>query len=376
MRHSQDDEDLICRTVVAKLTGLRGISFEEIARTAYDEGRGRLATQLLNHEPRAGRQVPLLLSMAEDEIALDKAIESGDTDLVFYVLLLLKKKLPLAAFFRLINDRPVAASLIEASARETDPELLKDFYYADDRRSDGAHVVLRDALAQKELAAKIEKTKLAAKLLADSKEHALESRSLDESARLLQMQEVFEKDLAGERFAGESVNETVFRLIRMGYNSRANKVKSEFKIPEKRFWWLKLRALVAKRDWGEIEEWGRTKKSPIGWEVCLSPFFLSFLLLLEISRILTTECTTQQPFFNECLSAGNTKAAANFIPKCTNLAPADRMDMWVRCGLVVKAGEEAFRAKDVNALEVLRTKATGVHALEIERLLKQLRPGK
>lgn len=87
-------------------------------------------------------------------------------------------------------------------------------------------------------------------------------------------------------------------------------------------------------------------------------------------------CTTQQPFFNECLSAGNTKAAANFIPKCTNLAPADRMDMWVRCGLVVKAGEEAFRAKDVNALEVLRTKATGVHALEIERLLKQLRPGK
>ncbi|KAH8154271.1 uncharacterized protein LAJ45_02039 [Morchella importuna] len=348
VRHSQDDEDLICRTVVAKLTGLRGISFEEIARTAYDEGRGRLATQLLNHEPRAGRQVPLLLSMAEDEIALDKAIESGDTDLVFYVLLLLKKKLPLAAFFRLINDRPVAASLIEASARETDPELLKDFYYADDRRSDGAHVVLRDALAQKELAAKIEKTKLAAKLLADSKEHALESRSLDESARLLQMQEVFEKDLAGERFAGESVNETVFRLIRMGYNSRANKVKSEFKIPEKRFWWLKLRALVAKRDWGEIEEWGRTKKSPIGWE----------------------------PFFNECLSAGNTKAAANFIPKCTNLAPADRMDMWVRCGLVVKAGEEAFRAKDVNALEVLRTKATGVHALEIERLLKQLRPGK
>lgn len=279
VRHSQDDEDLICRTVVAKLTGLRGISFEEIARTAYDEGRGRLATQLLNHEPRAGRQVPLLLSMAEDEIALDKAIESGDTDLVFYVLLLLKKKLALAAFFRLINDRPVAASLIEASARETDPELLKDFYYADDRRSDGAHVVLRDALAQKELSAKIEKTKLAAKLLADSKEHALESRSLDESARLLQMQEVFEKDLAGERFAGESVNETVFRLIRMGYNSRANKVKSEFKIPEKRFWWLKLRALVAKRDWGEIEEWGRTKKSPIGWEVCrIQSFSLSFFL--------------------------------------------------------------------------------------------------
>lgn len=50
--------------------------------------------------------------------------------------------------------------------------------------------------------------------------------------------------------------------------------------------------------------------------------------------------------------------------------------MWVRCGLIVKAGEEAFRAKDVNALEILRSKATGAPALEIDRLLKQLRPNK
>ncbi|KAL0634996.1 Vacuolar protein sorting-associated protein 16 [Maublancomyces gigas] len=348
VRLSKDDEDSICRMVVMKLTGKRGISFEEIARTAYDEGRGKLATQLLNYEPRAGRQVPLLLSMEEDEIALDKAIESGDTDLVFYVLLILKKKLPLANFFRMINDRPVASSLIESSARESDTGLLRDFYYQDDRRADGAHVILRESLEQKDLAIKMEKLKLAAKLLADSKEHVLEAKALDESAKLLQMQEVFEKDLQGERFVGDSVNETVFKLIRMGYSSRANKVKSEFKIPEKRFWWLKLRALVAKRDWGEIEEWGRTKKSPIGWE----------------------------PFFNECLSAGNTKAASIFIPKCTNLPPADRMDMWVRCGLIVKAGEEAFRAKDVNALEILQAKATGAPALEIDRLLKQLRPNK
>ena len=28
-----------------------------------------------------------------------------------------------------------------------------------------------------------------------------------------------------------------------------------------------LRALVAKREWNEIEDIGRAKKSPIGWEV-------------------------------------------------------------------------------------------------------------
>jgi len=43
---SLDDEDLICRTIVTKLAGKRGIAYDEIAKTAYDEGRGRLATQV------------------------------------------------------------------------------------------------------------------------------------------------------------------------------------------------------------------------------------------------------------------------------------------------------------------------------------------
>ncbi|CAG8835842.1 4656_t:CDS:2, partial [Racocetra persica] len=51
---------------------------------------------LLDYEPRAADQVPLLISMQEDELALIKAIESGDTDLV---MLHLKRKLPLAEFF-------------------------------------------------------------------------------------------------------------------------------------------------------------------------------------------------------------------------------------------------------------------------------------
>ncbi len=37
--------------------------------------------QLLDHEPRASNQVPLLLSMKADKLALFKALDSGDTDL-------------------------------------------------------------------------------------------------------------------------------------------------------------------------------------------------------------------------------------------------------------------------------------------------------
>lgn len=65
-----------------------------------------------------------------------------------------------------------------------------------------------------------------------------------------------------------------------------------------------------------------------------------------------------------------------FVPKCTHLPVADRIEMWVKCGMIVKAGEEAHKAKDVNTLELLRTKASGPASTEIERMINQLRPKK
>jgi hypothetical protein len=345
VRISTDDDESICRLVVKKLHGKPGVSFEEIARAAYDEGRVRLATELLNYEPRAGKQVPLLLGMQEDTIALDKAIESGDTDLVFHVLLHLRKKLPLASFFRVINTRPVATALVESSAWDSDRELLKDLYYQDDRRLDGSSLLFSEALNQDDLSGALDKLKLASKYLSDSKEFAWQRQQLDDATKLLRLQETFEKDLGpGNDFVGLSANQTIFDLLRAGHNKRAQKVQSEFKIPEKTYGWLRLRALVAARHWNELEEISKTKKSPIGWE----------------------------PFFNEILGAGNTRVASAFIPKCTHLTPAERVEMWVKCGLLVKAGEEAVKAKDKALLESVRDKASGSATVELDRLMAQL----
>ncbi|KAL3423212.1 vacuolar protein sorting-associated protein [Phlyctema vagabunda] len=342
VRVGSEDEDTICRLIVEKLSGKRGISFEEIARAAYDEGRGRLATELLNHEPRAGKQVPLLLSMEEDEIALDKAIESGDSDLTLYVLLHLKKKLPLASFFRVINTRPVATAIIEASAQSDDAELLKDLYYQDDRRVDGANVFIREALEQSEPRTASDKLSLAAKLLSDSKETAFELNALKEASALLRVQEALDRDLT-ETFASLSVNETIFKLIKLGYSNRAKKIQSEFKVADKTAWWIRLRALVSKRDWNELEEWAKTRRSPIGWE----------------------------PFFTQILSAGNPKLASVFIAKASStLEPGMSIGMYEKCGMRVKAAEEAVKFKDVEAIERLRSAAGvgSVEAREIERI--------
>ncbi|KAJ5140236.1 hypothetical protein N7448_003644 [Penicillium atrosanguineum] len=351
VRVSTVDDEAVCKLIVQRLDGKPGISFEVIAQTAYDEGRSHLATQLLNHEPRAGKQVPLLLNMEEDEMALDKAIESGDDDLVNYVLLHMKSKLPLASFFRMINTRPMASALVETDARGQDTELLKDLYYQDDRPVEGSNVLLSEALQATDPQRKTEKLHLASRLLSDSKDPTvmLHQKLVSEASQLLKAQESLDKDLADHNeFLGLSLNETIFRLVRAGYGKRAHKMQAEFKMPEKTYWWLRLRALVAKRDWGELEELGKNKKSPIGWEA----------------------------FYNEVLGAGNTKLASIFIPKCTHLPVADRIEMWVKCGMIVKAGEEAQKAKDVNTLELLRNKASGPAITEIERMINQLRPRK
>jgi len=359
VRTSSDSEDAICRLIVQKLQGKRGVSFEEIARAAYDEGRASLATELLNYEPRAGKQVPLLLSMKEDSIALDKAIESGDTDLIFHVLLHMKKKLPLDAFFRAINSRPIASALVEASAVDRDTELLKDLYYQDDRRLDGSNLLLSEALSMPpgETDPKIAKLKQASKLLADSKEHALHRALFDETQKLLKFQEGLEKDFPSQSqaqsqgqppsqqiqgFIGLSLNDTIFKLYRLNHAKRAQRLINDFKVPERTWHFVRLRAYVASRFWTEIESIASSKRSPIGWE----------------------------PYFNALLAAGNSRLASTFIPKCTGVHLQERMEMWVKCGMPVKAGEEAVKARNLRAVEELRDRNVddvGVYR-ELERL--------
>lgn len=54
--------------------------------------------KLLDYEPRATLQVPMLLRLGQDKVALVKAIESGNTDLVYTVLLHLRENMPLGKF--------------------------------------------------------------------------------------------------------------------------------------------------------------------------------------------------------------------------------------------------------------------------------------
>ena len=103
--------------------------------------------------------------MKEDHLALLKAVDSGDTNLglcrycimtslltrtkVYQVLLDLHKRLALGDFFRLVEDGgpklTPAIKLLQVYAREQNREMLRDFYYSDDRRVESAVLSLEEA---------------------------------------------------------------------------------------------------------------------------------------------------------------------------------------------------------------------------------------
>ena len=68
---------------------------------------------------------------------------------VYHVLLHLQKRLPLGSFFRLLEDGgnalAPASKLLEVYAREQNREMLRDFYYSDDRRVESAVLSLEEA---------------------------------------------------------------------------------------------------------------------------------------------------------------------------------------------------------------------------------------
>lgn len=88
--------------------------------------------------------------------------------------------------------------------------------------------------------------------------------------RLLRLQRRLEDELGGH-FVDLSLHDTVTTLILGGHSKRAEQLARDFRIPDKRLWWLKLTALADLEDWEELEKFSKSKKSPIGYLVRQGP---------------------------------------------------------------------------------------------------------
>uniref|UniRef100_A0A8C8ZY09 Vacuolar protein sorting-associated protein 16 homolog n=1 Tax=Prolemur simus TaxID=1328070 RepID=A0A8C8ZY09_PROSS len=265
------DED-VARAINQKLGDTPGVSYSDIAARAYGCGRTELAIKLLEYEPRSGEQVPLLLKMKRSKLALSKAIESGDTDLVFTVLLHLKNELNRGDFFMTLRNQPMALSLYRQFCKHQELETLKDLYNQDDNHQELGSFHIRASYAAEE---RIEGRVAALQTAADAfykAKNEFAAKATEDQMRLLRLQRRLEDELGGQ-FLDLSLHDTATTLILGGHNKRAEQLARDFRIPDKRLWWLKLTALADLEDWEELEKFSKSKKSPIGYlpfvEICM-----------------------------------------------------------------------------------------------------------
>ncbi|KAG1902172.1 Vps16, C-terminal region-domain-containing protein [Suillus fuscotomentosus] len=344
------EDDEVCRLIVDKFEKLGGgeVSYADISRRAWEVGRTGLATKLLDHETRASDQVPLLLTMKEDKLALVKAVDSGDTDLVYHVLLHLHKRLPLGSFFKLIEDGgdqlAPASKLLQVYAREQNREMLRDFYYSDDRRVESAILALDEAAQMTDPHAVMTAVNAAEKFFSEDKDRPFEAKMTNESVRLLALQQQYEKDSDGKvKFFGQSVSETIRTCISNGMSKKADRVKSEFKVPDKRFWYLKLHALTAMRDFDALDAFARSRRSPIGYEA----------------------------FVKHLVEAGHLKEAASYVMRCDG---PKRVGLYVLCEDWRAAGRECKERGDKKGMEQLRKSCpNSLIARELDQLMASMK---
>lgn len=119
----------------------------------------------------------------------------------------------------------------------------------------------------------------------------VEAELCEEARKLLKQQKAFADKYTTSRssqFYGLSVHDTIERLLSLGDIKQAEKLKSEYKVPDKRYWWLRITVLAESFQWEELEKFSKSKKSPIGYE----------------------------PFVEVCLQKQNVEEAKKYLPKC------------------------------------------------------------
>ncbi|KAJ2759019.1 Vacuolar protein, partial [Coemansia nantahalensis] len=186
IRASTLDDDALYRVLLDKLGAAPPTavpSYVEVAEVAHRCGYRRLAVRLLSHEPRAASQVPLLLSMGQDDAAMHAAVRSGDADLVYFVVFHLFKALPLGDFFHALGRTPVAGRLFERYCVQAGAPVLDDYYYQSDAFGRQAQLAVVASLGERDPARAVAHLRAAHKTLLRDTTRGAEARAAEQQIR-------------------------------------------------------------------------------------------------------------------------------------------------------------------------------------------------
>lgn len=248
-----------------KLTATPGISYSEIATEAVKRGRKELAVKLLEYETRASEQVPLLLMLDQHRLAIDKAVASGDTHLLFTVLHRLKNSYTDSEFLSMIRSYPIPFSLYQRICKDEDATRLRRiFHEEEDFVSEGASWI-EQSLKQDTKDLLLQSLQSALSCFKKAK-NDFAIAATEEQIKLMKLQfRLKEKNRID--CVSCSVTDTLKAVLVAREYKVADEFRKEFKVSDKRYWWTKVAVESSQGNWAELEKFSRSKKSPIGYEV-------------------------------------------------------------------------------------------------------------
>jgi vacuolar protein sorting-associated protein 16 len=296
------DEE-IAMEIKFKLQKYDRMSYLEVAAAAYHMGRRRLATILLDNEQHAADQVPLLLSMQEEELALRKAVNSEDTDLIYLTLIHLERSRPDAeAFYRLVYTHPEAANLLKIyyrnKATATDRALLHNLLIHSRNFYEAGVACMNQSYQQDSFPKKLQLVKEAIQLFAQNRDLSVYKSATEEQMDLMEIQKALEVRSSRD-FIGLSLSETLANIFLLNvekpdeaqrWNQEATRIIKKFKVSEKMVWSLKVDCFSKTGQWELLSKLAAEKRSPIGYK----PFALACKKYVQLNRncvfFLNCEC--------------------------------------------------------------------------------------
>ncbi|XP_027767175.1 vacuolar protein sorting-associated protein 16 homolog, partial [Empidonax traillii] len=182
---------------------------------------------------------------------------------VYTVVLHLKNELNRGTFFMTLQNQPVALSLYRQFCRHQERDTLKDLYNQDDNHQELGNFHVHSSYSEKRIEGRVAALQNALDEFNKAR-NDFAAKATEEQIKLLRLQRHLQEDF-DKPYLDLSLHDTVSTLILDGHHKRAEQLYREFRIPDKRYWWLKINALATRGDWEEMEKFSKSKKSPIGY---------------------------------------------------------------------------------------------------------------
>jgi hypothetical protein len=339
--------------------------YASVALAAGKAGRPGVANLLLMLESSVADKVPALISTGNFADAMAVATASRDAEFIFFTLMEYEKACMASAPDVVAGQNTFIGTVINKFTPEgfdtlrryleTMPEVknVMNLLLRAQRSIDAGSTMARKAFDRNnEPSDKIKCLVEASRLFSLGKETGFQKQCTDEHIDLIKDQEVLRTKYGSPDVApnGSSLAETMGAVLRhAAANKReshrllgdVDKLAKKFRVPEKRLWHIKVKALAESQQWPQLRALGDSKaKPPIGFK----PFAMAAIMGKQpVSEIM------------------------RYIERVTS--SEERFDLFFEANLWKRALDEAGKLRDSRRVTNVRSSC---NSAEVQRLADEL----